>query len=64
MPKIVFWNLCSRRDNFPVSANETGTALVSGFSPSILKTVLSGKSVNPVEMMLETLNVPRYEAVK
>lgn len=64
MPKIIFWNLCSRHDNFPVSANEEGTALISGFSPSILKTVLSGKSVNPVEMMLETLNTSRYEAVK
>jgi hypothetical protein len=64
MPKIIFWNLCSRHDNFPVSANEDGTALISGFSPSILKTVLSGKSVNPIEMMLETLNIPRYEAVK
>jgi hypothetical protein len=64
MPKIIFWNLCSRHDNFPVSSNENGTALVSGFSPSILKTVLSGKSVNPVEMMLETLNAPRYEAIK
>ncbi len=64
LPKIVFWNLCSRHDNFPVTANDQGVALISGFSPSILKTVLSGNAMNPVQIMLDTLNQPRYEAVK
>lgn len=64
LPKIVFWNLVSRHDNFPVSADEKGTALVSGFSPSILKTVLTGNAMDPVQIMLDTLNTPRYEAVK
>lgn len=64
MPKIVFWNLASRNDNFPVSADTNGVALVSGFSPSILKTVLSGNAMNPVNIMLDTLNQPRYEAIK
>ena len=64
LPKIVFWNLCSRHDNFPVTANDQGVALISGFSPSILKTVLSGNGMNPVQIMLDTLNQPRYEAIK
>jgi hypothetical protein len=64
MPKIVFWNLNSRHDNFPVKSDEQGTALVSGFSPSILKTILSGNATDPVQIMLDTLNSPRYEAVK
>jgi hypothetical protein len=64
MPKVVFWNIASRHDNFPVGADENGTALVSGFSPSILKTVLSGNAMNPVQIMLDTINTPRYEAVK
>jgi len=64
MPKIVFWNLCSRHDNFPVTSNDEGTALISGFSPSILKTVLSGNAMNPVQIMLDTLNQPRYGVVK
>ena len=64
MPKVVFWNLVSRHDNFPVKSDEKGTALVSGFSPSILKTVLTGNAMNPVQIMLDTLNAPRYEAVK
>lgn len=64
MPKVVFWNLASRNDNFPVTADENGTALVSGFSPSILKTVLTGNAMNPVQIMLDTLNTPRYEPIK
>ena len=64
MPKVVFWNIASRQDNFPVKSDENGTALVSGFSPSILKTVLAGNAMNPVQIMLDTLNTPRYEAIK
>jgi hypothetical protein len=64
LPKIVFWNLCSRQDNFPVTSNDQGVALVSGFSPSILSTVLKGGAMNPVQIMLDTLNTPRYEAIK
>jgi hypothetical protein len=64
LPKIVFWNLASRHDNFPVTSDESGTALVSGFSPSILKTVLAGNAMNPVQIMLDTLNVDRYKVVQ
>lgn len=64
IPKIVFWNLCSRHDNMPVTKDDNETALVSGFSPSILKTVLSGNAMNPIQIMLDTINQPRYEAIK
>lgn len=64
LPNIVFWNLCSRHDNMPVTKDDNGTALISGFSPSILKTVLSGNAMNPVQIMLDTINQPRYEAIK
>lgn len=63
-PKLVFWNIASRSDdNKPAKHDEKGVGLVSGFSPSILKSVLSGKSVTPMDMMLETINSDRYEAV-
>lgn len=64
MPKIVFWNLASRHDNFPVQKDQSGAGLVSGFSPSILKSILSGDVMNPVQIMLKTLNVPRYEPIQ
>lgn len=64
MPKIIYWNLASRGDkNKPVHFDKKGTALVSGFSPSILKSVLSGKSVTPYDMMMEVIDSERYSVV-
>ena len=60
LPKIVFWNLASRHNNTPVKYNEDGTALVSGFSPSILKSILSMKIANPHAIMMDTLNDYKY----
>jgi hypothetical protein len=63
LPKLVFWNVNARPDQSPVLANESGTALISGCSPSILKSVLSGRVVSPIDTMLETINAERYERV-
>lgn len=62
MPKIVFWNVNSYSD-VPVKEDDRGVALVSGCSPSILKTVLTSKIVTPYDLMLETLNSERYEKI-
>lgn len=64
IPKIVFWNLNARGKNIPVQIQDSNTALISGFSPSILKSVLSGKNMSPESIMLETLNSERYSSVK
>ena len=40
MPKLVFWNLNSYRGN-QSTMNEDGVCMVSGFSPSIMKAILS-----------------------
>ena len=61
MPKLVFWNLNGREGNSPVTIHDSGTALVSGFSPAILKSILSAKTVTPVDIMLETVMNPRYD---
>lgn len=64
MPKLVFWNLNAQngRDNTPVRFDETGTALVSGFSPSIMKSVLSNdlEDYTPLNVMLQTIMNDRY----
>ena len=63
-PGIIFWNLHANGGNFPARFDETGTALISGFSPSILKSVLSNPdSLTPVNIMNETVNSGRYEPV-
>jgi hypothetical protein len=70
LPKVIWWNIAHRSggfggdNNFPVTAHENGTALISGFSPSIVKSVLSASTVTPLAVMLETLNSDRYQAVE
>tara|TARA_Y100000389_G_scaffold204268_1_gene255981 strand:- start:855 stop:2288 length:1434 start_codon:yes stop_codon:yes gene_type:complete len=63
IPKIVFWNLASRGNNFPIQSTEDNTSLISGFSPSILKSVLSGNNSNPIELMLEVIDSERYSQI-
>jgi hypothetical protein len=61
-PSIVFWNLNSS-DNVPVKYDQRGAALVSGFSPSIVKAVLSADTdqFTPEGIMMKTIMVPRYD---
>ena len=61
MPRIVFWNLNSRSANVPVRHNEQGVALVSGFSPSILKSILAAEEFTPEKIMLDTVMNARYD---
>lgn len=62
VPKVVFWNLASRNtDNAPVTYDQRGVALVSGFSPAIFKSIASGKSFTPRDIMMETIGKDRYD---
>lgn len=63
LPKVVWWNVASRNDNFPIRVDDTGTALVSGCSPSILKSLLAAKAFDPMSIVYDTVNSPRYERV-
>lgn len=55
-PELIFWNVNGRLDNFPVQKEDNRTALVSGYSPSILKNILWGKDLTPMWVMLETID--------
>jgi hypothetical protein len=61
MPKLVFWNVASRHNNVPASVKSKNVGLVSGFSPSILKAILSGSDFSPKGIMLNTVNSDRYK---
>lgn len=63
MPRLVFWNVCSRSGAIPMTKNDAGVALVSGFSPSVCKMVLSGE-LDPYKCLVETLMDHRYDAVE
>jgi len=65
MPQVVFWNLNASYGNAPVKFDKGGTALVSGFSPAIVKPLLSGDIDNftPVSIMLKTIMDDRYKVL-
>lgn len=64
VPNIVFWNLNARSGNVPVKYDKKGVALVSGFSPSIMTSILAADELDPVSVMMQTLNSPRYAVIK
>ena len=65
VPKIVFWNLSiQNRNNTPVRFDDRGVCHVSGFSPAIMKAVLSVQDLEdftPFNVMVKTLMNDRYD---
>lgn len=58
-PQIIFWNINSSGANVPVTLGTGGSGLVAGFSPSVMKGVLSGE-LDPMNMMMSIIGNPRY----
>ena len=62
LPRLVFWNVCSRTGTIPVKENDLGVALVSGFSQNIADMVLSGE-LDPWKLLVDKLHSERYRPV-
>jgi hypothetical protein len=60
MPNIVYWNLNARAGNNPVQVHDERTALVSGFSPSVMGSVL-GKNISPLQVVIDTVDKDKYK---
>ena len=63
VPQIVFWNIQSRNGGVPVAFDAKGTALVSGFSPAIMTSLLGGDIESPQQIMDKTILSERYAPV-
>lgn len=63
LPKLIFWNIMSKSKTIPIKENENGVVLVSGFSPNVVKMMMSNKT-DPYEILVETLNSERYQAIE
>jgi hypothetical protein len=61
LPKIVFWNI-NASDNVPVKYDTRGVALVSGFSPAIMKAVLTAdhEAFTPEGIMWKAIGNEKY----
>ena len=62
MPKLIFWNVNSRTNTIPLTENENGVILVSGFSPAIVKLVLSNE-LDPYKALVNELMSERYKEI-
>jgi len=55
VPHVIFWNLRGDTEGFPAQASTEGVTMLSGFSPSLLKLLLSGEELE-VEVVKEEVN--------
>lgn len=62
VPVIVFWNLRATA-NVPVSFDKKGVAMVSGFSPAIMKAVLAADfdEISPESIVRDAVGIARYD---
>lgn len=60
VPDITFWNVNGRKGNVSAKSRDAGVALVSGYSPSIMKSVICKTRFTPETVMLDTVMVDRY----
>jgi len=80
LPKIIFWNLRGDTQGYPVDANQKNVQMLSGFSPSLLKLLLSGEplvnevvaengtvvqqQITPAETLRKALDDSRYFPIR
>ena len=60
LPKIVFWNLDAHMGT-PAECSDDSVAMVSGFSPSIMKAILNAQEFTPLDVMREALQPIQVE---
>ena len=63
-PQIIFWNVNGNSTDFPASVDDFGTALISGFSPEVMKEVLNGSDFSPYTIVRNTLDSERFSQIK
>ena len=61
MPHLIFWNVDARQNNIPM-IEKGPISYVSGMSPVIFETIMSGKT--GYDLMMEKLNSERYSCIK
>ena len=62
LPKLVFWNVNSRTNAIPMTENEMGVIMVSGYSPNIMSMIMSNQT-DPWLALKEKLDDKRYDCI-
>ena len=61
LPHLIYWNVQARQNNIPEDIGCGLVSYVSGMSPSIFETIMSGKT--GYDLMMEKLNSERYAVI-
>lgn len=56
IPNIIFWNLRASTVSFPTTSSTPGVAMVSGYSPQLMKIFMSADTFDPVSIMMNTIH--------
>lgn len=62
LPQIVFWNVNSFYNNYPVTMNESGAMLLSGSSANLFRFCIQ-KNMTPLDFMNSIICSQRYEKI-
>lgn len=62
LPKMIFWNVNSRTNLMPITQNENGVLLLSGFSKNLMDMVMSSE-IDPYKALVKILNSGRYDCI-
>lgn len=57
LPKIIFWNVALKTNGVPVTKFQEDVAMISGFATNILDNLLTLEKYDPIDLMLDKLNV-------
>lgn len=60
IPNIVFWNLRNETKQTPLTKNDEGAVLVSGFSSNTFKQIGKLGEFDPIQLMFDTVFIERY----
>ncbi len=64
LPTVVFWNVSNNINTVPVEFHESGTILVSGYSPAICKFIMEcNENTTPLDLVLKIVNSDRYNSI-
>lgn len=62
LPQVVYWNVAARNEQYPITMNEKGAALVSGASPMLFSQMMA-HDFTPISLMEQVLNSDRYKNI-
>ena len=67
-PTLIFWRVDVKLNQQPVTFDDNGTILINGYSPAIMKTILSLDmdelaNITPMNLFLKAVNTDKYSFV-